>query len=122
MSVQEYQLDAVEAEAKTDFIVDASVLEEIVLLRLSSGNIRLLHLVQADDGIRFNVENVEMNTVSCILSWNRLNLTLFKGSTMDGSTAGQRSIGAICSLADLEQCSLGAGGSIAVAPPGQQGR
>jgi hypothetical protein len=47
MSVQEYQLDAVEAEAKTDFIVDASVLEEIVLLRLSSGNIRLLHLVQA---------------------------------------------------------------------------
>ncbi|GHJ84497.1 hypothetical protein NliqN6_0899 [Naganishia liquefaciens] len=62
MSVQEYQLDAVEAEAKTDFIVDASVLEEIILLRLSSGNIRLLHLVQADDGIRFNVENVEMNT------------------------------------------------------------
>lgn len=61
--MDEYQLDAFEAGAEADSIVDATVTEETILLRLNSGKVRLLHLVQADDRIRFDVEDLEANSV-----------------------------------------------------------
>lgn len=66
ISVDEYQLGDEEAD-ESDSIIDATVTEETVLLRLKSGKARLLHLVQVEDGTRFDVEEVEAKPVSSIV-------------------------------------------------------
>jgi hypothetical protein len=60
--VDEYQLTS-ETDGDSDSIVDATVTEETVLLRLKSGKVRLLHLVQSEEGTCFDAEDVEAKSV-----------------------------------------------------------
>lgn len=63
MVVDEHQLTT-ETDGDSDVVVDATVTEETVLLRLKSGKVRLLHLVQLEEGTRFDAEDLEARSVS----------------------------------------------------------
>lgn len=63
MVVEEDHLTS-ETDGNSDVVINAGFTEETVLLRLKSGKVRLLQLVQLGEGTRFDEENVEAKPVN----------------------------------------------------------